>query len=488
MKNRWLGVVALLLFTTIIKAQTLSHQVRLFGQQPDYAGYHLELKTNINSFLLEEKVLGSMYVDSTGHFDFTLPLETTTYAYTDLGKVRGEIFLEPGTEYNIQLPPFYQKSEQEKLNPFFVPEVTTLGIINSEARNLNRQISEFTDNFNFLFNNEVLAISIHSDEKKAYEIYRQLEEKFTDDTPLFVRHKALTYIKLWAVSSPRKSREIIYNHFLKHQVDSHLPSYTEAFMLLFKNFISSGFEKLVQDSLNIQLRTRANFSDLSNTIVKDTLFSHNRELGELVLLYGLYQGYYNQQLTENSVVAITDSAVNQGSTKLIKETAKALHYKLTKLRAGSPAPDFRLFNQSGKERSLKDYSGKFVYLNFVHTKNYACQRDLETLSQLQNIFKKHLEIVTIVTNEQREEMDNFLSFNNYKWDFLHFIYYPQVLSNYNIMALPAYYLISPEGKLLLSPAPSPEENFRDSFVKEIQAYERQKLREHRDRERSFFRR
>lgn len=489
MKNRWLGLIlSLLLNSIILEAQTKPNKVRLVGeQQVEYAGYHLEFKTQIHSFLKEEKVIGSMYVDSVGSFDFTLPLEETTYAYIDLGRSRATIYLEPDITYKIQLPPFDKKADHEILNPFFAPEITTLGIINKDARNLNRQILEFTEYFDYLFNKEAVSISINNDENRAAEIQVFLDEKFRDTNPLFITHKELTYIKLWVTSSPRNLREIVSQNFLHHEINYELPAYTDAFMLLFKNFVPNGFEKSVRDSLEIKLKTRTSFLDLSNTIVKDSLFSQHRELGELLLLYGIYQGFYNQSMDETTVIRIAENAATEGTTDQIRDIGQALHQKLTKLRPGSPAPNFTLYNQDGQKRTLESYKGKFIYLNFVHTKNYACQRDLETMIQLQSIFKKDLEIVTVVINENREEMESYLKKKNQKWDFLHILSHPQILDQYNIMAVPAYYLISPDGKLLLSPAPTPEENFRDLFVKEIQSYERQKLRESPKEKRSIFR-
>lgn len=489
MKSRWLGfVAALLLGATILQAQTLPHQARLVGQQIEYAGYHLELKTLVHSFLREEKVIGTLYVDSAGNFDFTLPLDTITYVYTDLGKIRASIYLEPGITYKIQLPPFQKKSVYENLNPFFSPETTTLGIINKEARNLNRQILEFSEYFDYLFNKEAVSLSTNSDEKRAKEIQTLLDNKFTDNHPLFVQHKQLTYIKLWLTSNPRKLREIISQHFLSQGVNYQLPAYTEAFTLLFKNFVPNGFDKPVKEALEKDLNTRAGFTKLSNTIARDSLFKQHLELDELILLYGIYQGYYNQSMDENTAIRIAESAVTEGSTPQIRDIAQALHLKLTMLRPGSPAPDFTMYNQDGKKRTLHSYKGKFIYLNFVHTKNYPSQRDLETIVQLQSIFKNNLDIVTVVVDDNREEMDNYLKYKKFNWDFLHILSYPHILKNYNIMGVPAYYLISPDGKLVLSPAPSPEENFRDAFVKELQSYEKQKLRNKTDEKQSIFRR
>ena len=42
--------------------------------------------------------------------------------------------------------------------------------------------------------------------------------------------------------------------------------------------------------------------------------------------------------------------------------------------------------------------------------------------------------------------------------FLHFGTYPDIIKEYDIRGYPTYFLIDKDGKLLLSPAPSPFEN------------------------------
>jgi peroxiredoxin len=474
------GLLATFSFLTWGHAQTIGDSVRIKGFHKDYAGYHLVIKSSENLYLQTPRDLASMYVDESGYFDFTLPLKEITYVYTDLGKTRAFMYLEPETTYELQLPPFIRRLESERLNPFYRPDVTIMGIINKDARALNRQMVEFSYDFDYLFNKNAMRLALNGGAQLAKAIEDSLTKKYTFKHPLFEQHKQLSFLKLWIVAHPRHERQLINKYLRNQAVNYELPTYREAFTLLFKNFLPDELAGDIKDSVRKALSYRERFDSLSNLVITDTIFGNNREMADLMLLYGLYQGLDENRIDENTVLSLTKSAIQYGSTEKVRQLAYQQYQQLTKLHPGTAAPDFVLFNEDGKERSLSDYKGKFIYLNFMHTQNYACQRDLETLSQLEKTFRKDLEIVTILVDDDIDNAQHYLDGTDYKWDFLNFAAQPKILENYNIMATPAYYLISPQGILTLSPAPSPEENFKDKFVEKLIKDKQQKIRNQKE--------
>lgn len=475
MKNRFLLIFLLNLFFnfSISVADNTHNYVRIKGCQADYAGYYLDLKTKEHIFLYEEKFIGSIYVDSLGNFDFTIPLAEVRHVYVDLGRIRGEIYLEPGKSYELLLPPFQPKRDFEMYNPFFIPESIPLGILNEESRNLNRQIFEFEEYFEYLFTSYASQIALDRDEKKAEEIIEFLESKFTDNHPTFVQIKKLSYIKIRIVSKLKRSEEIIKNYFLSEEWDYNLPIFSDVFSLLFKNYIPNKLEKEIKNEYVNSLEKGALFDDIVDVLTKEPIFENRPELAGMSFLYSLYQDFYNQTMSGISVVYLTKDAASSKNEEFVKELGHAQFKVLTKLRSGYPAPNFSLFNQDGDKKSLEDYKGKFVYLNFMNTVNIGSLRDFETLKNVEKQFKKDLAIVTVLLDEDEKLIDDFIRYNqDKKWDFLSFMSYQQVVRDYNIMAVPAYFLISPDGILTLSPAPSPDEDFRGAFVKELLAYNR----------------
>ena len=141
---------------------------------------------------------------------------------------------------------------------------------------------------------------------------------------------------------------------------------------------------------------------------------------------------------------------------------------------------------SGKSRELKDFHGKFIYLNFANTENYACKKDFQILSQFAEMFKKDMVIVTILTDEDPDKAYEFVKKHKYKWNFLHFSHNAKVLLDYDIKAFPTYYLIDPEGNLIFAPAPGPEENFVPMFSETYNEWRYKKMRKEKPKARTIY--
>jgi peroxiredoxin len=179
-------------------------------------------------------------------------------------------------------------------------------------------------------------------------------------------------------------------------------------------------------------------------------------------------------------------ASQQCSTPKNRQIAYEILKKITKLKVGQDAPGFTLYTLSGKTKRLEDFKGKFVYLNFANTKNYACKKDFQVLEQVRQLFKRDMVIVTVLTDEDPDMAQEYIKNNKLKWTFLHFNQNAKVLFDYDVKAYPTYYLINPEGKLVLSPSPAPEENFMSVFSEMYNAYRYKKLRKERPRSRTIY--
>jgi thiol-disulfide isomerase/thioredoxin len=156
------------------------------------------------------------------------------------------------------------------------------------------------------------------------------------------------------------------------------------------------------------------------------------------------------------------------------------------LRPGSAAPQFTLYRLDGKERSLSNYEGKFVYLNFMHTSNHTCKQDLQLLNVLSKQLRRELSIVTVIMDEDPAAAIKLVKDNKYRWDFLHYAAMPKVALDYRIRALPAYFILDPGQKLRLSPSPSPDESFIPQFTEAQRKYHYEQMRKDKPKTKSIY--
>lgn len=456
-----------------------SEEVKLSGHAPEYSKMSIVFEYYQNFLNYEKKELITVKIDEKGNFDFTFPLKENIYAFSDLGRFRGFLYLEPGREYQLKLPPFEPLTQSEKLNPFYKPEEILIGIKNQNSHNLNPLIRDFNRAFDFQFNTNALKILATKNKQLVSNIIDSLEIRFPWEQDFFAAHKHYKYARLEMLASRNMQKEIIQKYFSGQPVRFSLPAYWNTFKDVFSGYERKILEKFLNsDSLNIQ--------SFISTITEDTLINR-RDLAETVAVFSLHRSYHEKIISEKLTLRLLTELKESASIEEIRNIASSIYSKITALRPGSSAPGFTLYNFKGEEKSLKDYKGKFVYLNFCHSDNYACQRDLRLLPKLHETFKRDLQIVTIMINNNYEEAKEFIETReDLEWDFLFFGMNANILTDYNVRAVPLYYLIDPDGKLILSPAASPAENFHDRFIQKYREYRRKTQRKNAQEGRSIF--
>lgn len=125
-----------------------------------------------------------------------------------------------------------------------------------------------------------------------------------------------------------------------------------------------------------------------------------------------------------------------------------------------PAPEFSLNDLSGQKRSLADYKGKVVLLNFWATWCPPCLAELPALNRVAKKYKdKGLRVVTISCDspDELEKVKKLQTENSYEFDILldSEIATP---SKYGVTGFPESFFIGANGQYL---------NFNDPEAKQI---------------------
>jgi thiol-disulfide isomerase/thioredoxin len=236
----------------------------------------------------------------------------------------------------------------------------------------------------------------------------------------------------------------------------------ELFNLLYdKYFLFFARSESGSTALN-QATSQRSYSRLKSTLSKDDVLA-NDSLLELVILKGLHDGFFDDRFSRGALLAILDSLFSKSTIAEHLLIAQNIRTKVTRLLPGFVPAPFELYNTKGELVSLNQFEGKYIYLNFGSTTSYTCLQDFSLLEKIYENHKKRLEIVTISVDNEVSDLNHFLDQAKYKWTFLHYGNKPDIIKEFDIRAYPTYFLIGPDRKLILSPAPSPKENFEVQF-------------------------
>lgn len=442
---------------------TLPAQVTLSGNAPSYAGQEFVFFKYADYVTQTEEVIARCNVDEDGNFTCNLKVDEITYVFNHLGIYRIYLFVEPQKSYQLVLPEYEPKTEQQRLNPYFREVDLHVGIANMKSNDLNYLISTFDLLFNQHFDDIVKDAYSGNPTLPIDSLTAKMEGMFSQfNNPFFDSYRNYRYGLLSQIALMQQSRSISSNYFENRPILYNNPAYMELFNLLFDKYFLF-FARSDSGNSDIDRATNSrSYSQLKSTLAQDDVLA-NDTLLELVILKGLHDGFFDDRFSRGGLLAILDSLYSQSLIPEHLLIAENIRTKVTRLLPGFVPAPFELYTIDGKLVKLNDFEGKYVYLNFCSTTSYTCLQEFPLLETIYEKYKEHLEIVTIAVDQEIDDLKLFLDQTNYEWTFLHYGNKPDIVRDFDIRAFPTYFLIGPDRRLITSPAPSPKENFEQQF-------------------------
>ncbi len=477
--------IFVLCFSAFLKAMP-KDSVLISGIAPAYANMNLTIQVEKNYITREYKNVRTFYVDKNGNFKTSIFVDETQKILIQLGETMGYLFVSPSKSYRVAFPPYQPLKQADKFNPFFEPEFVLLGFTTETDTKNNENIRQFEEYYNDKFAQNIKRIMLTNNKKLGYKIIDDANE----DCPsvkgsYFDNYKTYSFLNLesYLVSD---QKTIIYKYYSKKPVLYKLEPYWNSFNQIFYSFFYYYFNDKNGDALEkVWSSPDCSFKALCTTLEKDSLYAQ-KSFAEVVVLKSLYDEFYSQSNEKEKVIKLMQQAVKDCKYENNQKLAVDILSRISHLLVGSMAPDFNLTTLSGKEMSLSDFKGKFIYLNFANTENYACKKDFQALSKLSNLLKKDVRIVTVLTDDDPDKAAEYIKKNKFNWTFLYFNHNAKILYDYRLKAFPTYYLIDPDGRLVFSPSPAPEENFAPAFSEEFNKYRYKKLRKEKPKSRTIY--
>lgn len=453
------------LFLLVISQFVLAGQeVTISGKDSAYIGEEIIFNTYSDQISGSEKELGSAKVNSKGEFSVSFFTDDITYVFSYVGVYRLHLFVVPGRSYEVFLPPRQDKEPADFLNPYFQPIIVHLATVQHEKNELNTRIRMFNDAYMPYYNKHISMLNEKNDFSELDKDIAMMEKPFSSSRDTFFNeYRRYRYGLLRYLAYQQLSKSISDEYFRNQPVLPDNPAYMELFNQVYKDYFHHLSRTIGGDILAITVKS-GNIDSLRTYLSTDSVIGPGN-LADLVILKFLYDEFYDDNYSRSSLLDILDEYIAENTNKKMTEIAVSIRNKVTRLLAGFPPPDFSLYNGDSVLVSLDDFKGKYVYLNFCSCFSYTCLNEFKMLDAL---YKKHsdiLEIVTIIIDNDEDIINSFLKRSNYGWTFLHYGNQSTIIRDYDVRGFPLYYLIDREGKLAMSPAPTPGEEFEARLFK-----------------------
>jgi peroxiredoxin len=336
-----------------------------------------------------------------------------------------------------------------------------LALSNFNENELNMQIVMFEDAYGPYYEKHVNDLNTRTVSGNLESDIANIEKPFQSIPDAFFRaFRQYRYGMLKLFANQQKVQSLSDEYFNNQPVLYNNPAYADLFNLVFDKYFIFYSRTEPGKQIYSDINRSGSYKALYNTLSASTNFS-NDTLKELIILKQIHDEYYGDQFSRSGLLNILDSMLTLTTIDIHRKFGEEVRKKITRLQTGYAPPPFSLYNTDSLIVNLSDLTGKYIYLNFCTCQSYACLNEFNALSLLHQRQKDRLLIITIATDPLEEVLRQFLARNKYDWMFLLYDRQPDVLKDYDIRAYPTYFLIGPDGKLILSPAPSPSEDFEN---------------------------
>ncbi|MGE0076949.1 MAG: TlpA family protein disulfide reductase [Bacteroidales bacterium] len=453
-------ITAIFVFISIL---SFAQEAIVYGDAPEYKGDELVFYQYSDFITSTENEIGRCKVDDNGKFTCELKILETTYVFSYVGIYKLYFFAEPTKKYNLILPKREEKTEEQRLNPFFRETDMQVGIANIDKTDINFLVNSFDLRFNENFDQIVIDAYKGKQQVNIDSLVNLIEAKFsTSKNPYFNAYRQYRYGLLKQITFYKKSTSVSNELFLNKPIMYNNPAYMELFNLVYDKYFLF-FSRTNSGSVIFKdISVDRSLTKLKETLSENEVLS-NDTLMEMVILKALYDEFFSDNFSRSALLTLLDSVYR--TTKIADHLliAENIRGKITKLLPGFVPNAFVLKDINGNDVSLDKFEGKYVYLNFCTTTSYTCLQEFSLLEKLQKKYGKHLEIVSISADRDINDLKSFLKNSGYTWTFLHYGAKPDIIKDFDIRAYPTYFLIGPDKRLIYSPAPSPKENFEMKF-------------------------
>ena len=167
-----------------------------------------------------------------------------------------------------------------------------------------------------------------------------------------------------------------------------------------------------------------------------------------------YHNEVNRGRVENVATELRDF-VADCSRFSYAETLQTAYNRNGKLRAGTLAPDFQVADKAGRPVRLSDYRGKVVYLDFWATWCGPCLLSLPHTQRLKReMADEPVAFLYVNLDKQASKWRKFVENRELNGVHLHPSdgrgYESQIAQSYGVKALPTYFVIGKDGRIVLN--------------------------------------
>ncbi len=438
------------------------HASVIEGKAPAYTGQTVQLLRYENYITYHVESVATSRIAPDGSFRFEWDPSTTDLFLLRIGTINAKLVVGKNSKYNVVFP------ELPKDKAFSIANVTMVELQFNKidkANDINARLTDFNVCYEQFFADHLVEIASRRFQTQLDVFQADVKDRFAPCLPNAYFDHTLTYTfaqlqqLVTGNAGFQTTRKALFDAYIKNKpVQYRHMEYMRFLQDFYKGYFQSYIQKYGDKVLAYAINRNPNLAILDSALRRDDFLKNDQRLRELILIHSLTEAFHDQQFKQKQVIVLLDSIGKRGVFEENRSISRQVSHYLTRLSTGYPAPDFALTHSNGDTVKLSDFRGKHVYIDFWATWCKPCLEEMMMMKELQRKYHRQVEFISISIDKDPAAFEKFKTEHpEYKWTMLHFGGQFQLLRDYDIRALPSYFLVDEQGNLEQSPAlrPSP---------------------------------
>lgn len=397
-------------------------------------------------------------VDARGNFELQLAVKKPQVALIRTNSLVGKIYLQPDFIYGIIFP----AADSTRFIAGGTEQSVDI-IVNGDSTELNARIIDFNMLFDEFWQRHYQSFVVKKLHRELDSFQLQVNKRYEKVKLSYFRTYVEYSFALMNENTGRHRAFLAKRYLFDKPIEYDNYEYMEFFNQYFKQYLQKQTTtrngNLILDAIN----TQGDYRHLDELLKADPVLK-NDTLRELVAIKSLFELYYVPHYSKDKIRDMFAQASALTAIPAHKKIVSNILRNISNLLPGTKAPGFELLNARRDTMRLSDYSSRYLYLNFFASWCTDCIEQFKKQEMLRKRYGDKIHFVSVSIDEDTNAFKSFVKQNpGFNWAFLHAGANKEVLSKYNVSAVPVYYLINPQGNLVQSPALKPDEGIERKF-------------------------
>lgn len=429
-----------------------------------YRGQMIEVHRYDDLFTFRSTLLSQMLIPQDGSFRFELAIEKPGLYLIKMGRVNAHLFVEPEDQYTMVLPePEAADQYNQAKDVFILPEIFEAKVpLNYDITTVEKTINRFLIDHSNFYGRGVSRLIL----PLADSLMDELKDKYADHPNEYFRIHLHYRLATFALQT-NHSRNDVYEEYFQDRSPAydHL-SFANAFSLFYEEY----FDYLhpvrayrFQPVADTAIRS-ANYTALIKAMERDPHLS-DRRFRELVAATQLYELGRERKYPRPSIEVLLDSILMRSQDKECKMIAANAQELLHELAPGTRVPDFEFTDLFGNISRLSEYRGRYIYLQFFDDFDAETLKEMSLMKVLKKGYGSDIAMFSISTEENIKDIKKMADRYGFRWFFGKALSPREAIERFDLRALPAYFYVDMDLRLIQSPASPPGAKIEKAFAK-----------------------